>query len=574
MLSIIVLIVLSMSNAISKEVKLDDAQRKSLHQKRLHDLYFEDEVDPHERYFAKVKRKKNQLLKHKQLYDYLHEVREANMRNIRRPTAAITHAYPNAFKYAYPKDYATYEESNTSWTTPYERCPYECMFVKSSNRTSRSLVKYYYVLSCMKMEILGDQTLSLLDLFKEDAIVVDDEELESIQNDEPLNGAHEANKRRFILLYHLVRNCHLQPPFYKPSNILKTLIVMVDNRELQETSIEKSKYLTLNAFVNYKYAQRNGYDFLVVNVNSTNLKEDVEARFGSRRKETIDQRKATSSQQANKDMATTFNFITNGYRESPWAKIPVLMYILEMLAMETIDGKYEYDVILFIDSDACFNPSLHYRTVSDFFNFWNHHHHLVFVGNQIRSASIIMPSDYPLETLENEPLPCTGIMWLKVHQNHRKLQETLQLWWNTDVTTPLPHNYEQTALHNILYARNLSQFVQLNPEIALIHGEHQWFLQYDWKPIIKLCDNQFICHAMHLYSAEATSITRAWIKELMKFNDSSYLSTVLEIKLKNTMYLPSLKLTEFISMNINASTKRNLLPSMVKLWKSFKRKSR
>jgi len=66
----------------------------------------------------------------------------------------------------------------------------------------------------------------------------------------------------------------------KKQDTVKALLVMVDNRPITpDISIEKAGHFLMNVVLNYEYAKRQGYDLVVINLNSTDLLADVQTTY-------------------------------------------------------------------------------------------------------------------------------------------------------------------------------------------------------------------------------------------------------------------------------------------------------
>jgi len=171
---------------------------------------------------------------------------------------------------------------------------------------------------------------------------------------------------------------------------MKTLLLMVDNRAVDvTTTIEQASYFILNAVINYQYAKKHGYDFVILRLNSTGLIDDVERIYhqSGRDIELELNNSLIASTNLQKTGIALYNPLLKQFRSSPWAKVPVMAYILDMLRVDREQSPElpQYDIVFYLDSDAGMNPKLQNRSVSDFFNYWQSKHVLTHCkgGNDI-----------------------------------------------------------------------------------------------------------------------------------------------------------------------------------------------
>lgn len=429
-----------------------------------------------------------------------------------------------------------------------QRKTLECKLVIFENN-------FYYILLGSKLEIQGDSLFDL-QISSETAVHIDKNLFDFIPRGEPINF---QNTNTFSLLFHKVHNCHLQRPFYKPAPKASVLIIMTDNRPLKKMAIESSHYLALTAVINREYTKRHGYDFLIFHLNSSTLAEDVLRIYQTPIGDDVI---LADTPDSRKNKKIVFNSHVRQFRFAPWAKIPIFIFLVKMMKLKKLQS---YDYICYIDSDAAFNPDLYLRSVSDFYNYWKDVHQLQWyepnlqdsmkyvsdksmwipIGGTIKNASLILLSDYPCPQ-RNRPLPNTGIIFAR--PDGENITNILSEWWdfveNPSVISKSTA-YEQDALiGGVLtsYRRN----------IALVNGEHQWYLQHDWQPTILSCDDQWICHLMHRYIDSGQEVFKRWIRQKLQLNQSSFEDTIDSISRDNTIVVPSFSLTQFLE-NENAS---------------------
>ena len=286
----------------------------------------------------------------------------------------------------------------------------ECQLVKSSKGV------FYFVLQGEKLQIDDDKTLEALFFSTGDALTnVPDVVLDSIKSGDHVNSDwHHEDETKFYNVANDIHNCKslrkrrytlivcalalsFDNKLYFSSSFLNltltlhrtelskmsTLLVMVDNRPLDASvTYEASGYFQLNALINFQYAKRHNYDFIILRMNSTNLVEDVEKDYQISANEISEEMKKSSSskEDATKNSITLFNPAIKQFRSSPWSKLPSLIFILDMLGLDQRDAPpprlKQYDVVFFLDSDASFTPRLQNRTIGDFLGYWGKRHEI------------------------------------------------------------------------------------------------------------------------------------------------------------------------------------------------------
>lgn len=417
--------------------------------------------------------------------------------------------------------------------------------------------QYYFILLGAKMQIIGENTLFDLEIAPDTAIPVSKELLDSIPNDEPIDS---RNIRRYTQLFHLVHNCHLQKSVYRPSTNVTVLIFMVDSRLVQQSEIRSAHYLTLCAALNLDYAKRHGYDFLFFQLNTTNLEVQVRRFYGVAPSLTITEKDAPDRRKNHKAL---YNSKVQQFRATPWAKVAVLSYLVKMMRLGEIPT---YDFICYMDSDAAFNPDMSFRSVSDFHTYWSIFHRLPLfhnsttdirpVGTSVKNASLIFLSDCPL-CPRKKLLPNSGVIFAR--PGLFDLSPVMTAWWNYEENPSVIAKstaYEQDALR-------LSVLWKYPSQIALANGEHQMYLQNDYKPVITSCQNQWVCHLIHWYADSSQWLLRNWLLDKLMLTDTSFNATIDSIQVNHTIVLSSLALTKFIEndgyLNLNITLDKEFL---------------
>jgi hypothetical protein len=147
---------------------------------------------------------------------------------------------------------------------------------------------------------------------------------------------------------------------------LDVLLVMVDNRPL--STLSSDDYLKYTVPINYAYAKRHSYDFVVFNFDTSTVISTATARYGTseaeaRRQEGNHLNMGWAS--PSKQQSAVYHPGLKQFRATPWAKLPILWNI-------TVNGMYNkyYDHIFYMDSDFVINPKYHARSVPDLFHGW------------------------------------------------------------------------------------------------------------------------------------------------------------------------------------------------------------
>jgi len=228
-------------------------------------------------------------------------------------------------------------------------------------------------------------------------------------------------------------------------------MIMVDNRELEtEWHSANMNYLSLTSSINFNYAQRHGYDFLLFRLTNKHLTSKVYQKYHFKSLEAIQ----TANNYMNeywtsptKQELSVFNPHLRQYRASPWAKLTVVWNLLILLSNEKLNMSQklikDWDYIFYVDSDLAINPTFHGRSLNDVLNAW------IPSYPKVNESPIVFFSNYPFL-----PYPCSGGVLFKT--NHQLSAELVAEWWNWNLSDHnFVHEYEQAALWDML-AKNHS----------------------------------------------------------------------------------------------------------------------
>lgn len=358
--------------------------------------------------------------------------------------------------------------------------------------------KVYFVMDSTKHRIDDDRTLEALFFSKSDAFPLSSAEVSSIPSGNGINADWRAmSEDAFYRMANQIHNCNdLKKPLNstEDSKGLETLLLMVDNRAIDvQTTIDKASYFILNLVINFQYAKKHGYDLVVVRLNATDLIEDVESVYHQSSREIQIELNASlvASTNLQKTGIALFHPSLGQFRSSPWAKVPVMAYTLDMLRMDRVKSPEfpQYDILFYLDSDAGMNPQLQNRSVTDFFKYWENKHVLTdckygdgrdviqsgdrTCGVHISNASLVFLSNANAATF-----PCSGVMLAKTQGDiNRRL---LMNWWNTnDTVDNFGNAFEQDTL-----LKMMKDHGEILNHLAYIHGETEFVP----------CDNQWVCH--------------------------------------------------------------------------------
>ena len=248
---------------------------------------------------------------------------------------------------------------------------------------------------------------------------------------------------------------------------LRVLMVSVDNRELNH-DVDAENHISMAAVINHDYAIYHGYDYLIVNLNSTNLRKAIleENRYtpwvypdGSGSKDWSDSKYGPS----------VFHTGYNYSRASSWGKLPPMVY----LANEY--GQY-YDYLWYIDSDLVMNPVFRNRSLSGALKEWKtgqafNNKPFVQWGNpDPTNASMLYLTNFPWR----DDFPCAGTFIFKPGTGAALVRE----WWDYDLAHKNVFDFmEQDALWYLIEAGDGMDF-QLNTKSAAMIYEPQFPSKY------------------------------------------------------------------------------------------------
>lgn len=204
----------------------------------------------------------------------------------------------------------------------------------------------------------------------------------------------------------------------------KVLIIMSDNRDLNNFSNYNSSYLTMAALINFNYAKHHHYDFLFIKQDTSDLVNSVWGKYKVSKltylwrkglKMTICSHiSMRSCDPITKISPGSFNSKLLQYRSSPWSKLLVLMELTKL---------FLYDRILYLDSDMVIHPLNFDWSIENKIKLWNTNNLARTGPKKIHHSAIVYFDD-----LVNSSLPCSG--GLLVNPKSNKSLTILESWWN------------------------------------------------------------------------------------------------------------------------------------------------
>lgn len=274
----------------------------------------------------------------------------------------------------------------------------------------------------------------------------------------------------------------------------RTLVLMIDSRNVSTSPTTDFHYHTLAILINYHYAKLHDYDFLLVQPNSSDLLQKVAEIYHTNPEEAIAQQKEYLKDASHhiyahesKQAVSLYHPQLHQFRSSPWGRLPVLWHIARLHHLQIFSWKS----ILYLDSDAIIATSQMNRSLEMAIQSWrNQEHPEIFCADSmpekgsgylhgtIDNSSIIFLSNAPWGDIA----PCTGTIVFQLH-SPKILMHLLSVWWDHDASVfNFRHCYEQCSLWQLLTERH----PLFSTHTTYIHHERQ-FPDIDAKHIH--CDN-------------------------------------------------------------------------------------
>lgn len=291
------------------------------------------------------------------------------------------------------------------------------------------------------------------------------------------------------------------------------LIVSIDNRRLDD-SYASSNYHTISSVLNQFYASYHGYGFIQVVMNVSSLVERVNLIHPE-----VSQ---TFRSGSTKDLPSSYNFHLHQFRGATWAKVPAIWDLV-------VRYKNDYDYILFVDSDAAFNPAMLNRTIDDALDSWMPHDNFdnhsqyssetkstILNGNpNVKNASIVFLSNFPWRV----DLPCTGVMLI----NLKSIEPFLLEWWDFNLPSKnFVHFHEQDALWHMIESQQEFGFL-IDSKFFSIVTENQF--PSDWQPYRKL----WICHIAGYNYIVRKPIFHNFLSDIKRHEETAYIADLKHI---------------------------------------------
>ena len=159
----------------------------------------------------------------------------------------------------------------------HERDPLECKVIRS---TAGNM---YFIMGGAKHKIDDESTLNDLMLDNSDISNqnISERALRKYRSGQGLNSDWRMmNDKDFYRWANKVHHCTTLEQHMSHTSDRRVLLVMVDNRPLNPMqNMRNASYFPLNAVINFQYAKRHNYDFVIFRMNSTDLVKDVKRDY-------------------------------------------------------------------------------------------------------------------------------------------------------------------------------------------------------------------------------------------------------------------------------------------------------
>ena len=250
-------------------------------------------------------------------------------------------------------------------------------------------------------------------------------------------------------------------PAHGDKNGLKVLAIVVENRELDTDIGYTEAYNGVAAVLQENYCKKNGYDYVRLVNDRSNLANDVNSKYPN----------VTKQQFQGGIMATInnpkhgFDVLHTGYlraRSSSWGKLPAMWHTAVTLG-------HRYDYIWFMDSDATPNPMYKDRSLSDALREWdaNTTQSVKWGKTKPSNATFLFMSNFPFR----DDLPCAGTI---IYKPTKYAQDAIREWWDFDLIYKARDDFmEQDALWYLIESYPEYNFL-INPHSTVVLTENQF----------------------------------------------------------------------------------------------------
>lgn len=316
---------------------------------------------------------------------------------------------------------------------------------------------------------------------------------------------------------------------------LKTLLIMVDNRDLENNLKSQTlSYFSLTSAINYEYAKRHGYDFILFKVNNKNITTEVFNKYGMKSDEAESTAKSHMKMgwaSETKQTISVFNTELRQFRATPWAKIALLWNLVAITNKEHLSFNKQWDYIFYLDSDFVINPTFHSRSLSEAMISWSTH------SPKVSQSPLIFFSNAPYSHR-----PCTGGMLV---QTHNDMSSTLLAdWWNWNIPyNNFAHEYEQAALWEMLDKNH-----PIKTNMIYLHSERQF----------PPCNDLWLCHLGHPWQEERMRTLHDMAENTLKYNDEKFSEMIDIINTHHTVNIDSFAMADIIKNDITKLTSTDI----------------
>lgn len=270
----------------------------------------------------------------------------------------------------------------------------------------------------------------------------------------------------------------------KQSGQNSVLVVTIDHRELDGSSLRNASHQALSAVINYNYAKLHGYDFLYyhpfLNETSTRLKYP----------------KALVTHGAH-EAATSFHPGLGEFRGSSWCRLPVLWQLVQSNADK-------YDLLLVLDSDLVMSAAQQNVSVETKLAEWQ----AASTGPQrgkwgpadLGAARIIFFPNEPFSAWE----PASGVLLVRPKLRAPSAADMFKDWWDfewPDKNFALMHDQDvlwrifQWTPQTVFSLNQLSCAMVAERQFPVDMSIDDWCLRRAW-----------ICHVSHSWGKERLRI--------------------------------------------------------------------
>jgi len=296
----------------------------------------------------------------------------------------------------------------------------------------------------------------------------------------------------------------------------KVLILQSETRDLSSANslMRHASIPTISAVMNYHYAKKHGYDYLYFQFDLSQFANHSLAFYGMKAVE-------EDNNMAHKSRKSCLHPSLKQFRASPWCKLLACWDAL--LSSKT----NEYSHIIYIDSDAYFNPICSHRSLEKAIRDWNS----IDINLVVRrpAAGITFFDNFPYE----ETVPCSGFFVMDL--SYHNIGDMIKEWWDANLSYKnFHHAYEQVALHDLLRGKSKSLYINFS-SISLQHEKQFHYSVSNW--------------VRHIGSTEMPENNRHLLFKRVistSINSSTFAEYLAEIRERHSTYKDPIPIAESI----------------------------